>query len=258
MRGRHASIAYKNTFEVHVTLNFVYRKLYDLCYNNDKKGNKDEFILHMNTLYQKNDIESLVVDLVESGALKTSSIIKAFKKVPRRDFVIKHKRDQAYDDVALSIGYGATISQPYTVAFMLELLKLEKGHKVLDIGSGSGWTAALLAYIVGNSGFVYAVESVAELVEFSRNNIGKYGFTNLKIIHGDGTKGLSEGAPYDRIHVAAAAVEIPEILKEQLAVGGVMVIPTQDDDIRRIFKVNEDTYEETVYDGFMFVPLVAS
>jgi len=210
----------------------------------------------MITLYQKNDRESLIYDLLETNALKTPEIVRAFKKIERYYFVPKHKREMAYDNTPLSIGFGSTISQPYTVAFMLELLKLQKGHKVLDVGSGSGWTAALLASIVGDDGFVHSIETIPELVEFSRNNVGRYAFGNLKIFRGDGTKGWEQAAPYDRIHVAAAAESIPEALKDQLAVGGVMVIPTQENDVRRIYKITKDLYDERVYEGFVFVPLV--
>lgn len=201
-------------------------------------------------------MEILIQQLIDQGYLKTPAIINAFKKIRREDFLPEQLKSEAGINAPIPVGYGQTNSQPLTVAFMLELLQPQPGHKVLDIGSGSGWTSALLAEIVGASGQVFAVERIPELVEFGKKNAAKYNFKNLQFIFGDGTKGLPAEAPFDRILVSAAAVEVPDALKNQLAVGGKMVIPTSAQDIRLIEKVNKDDYRETVFPGFVFVPLV--
>ncbi len=202
-------------------------------------------------------MNALVQKLIGDGALKTSLIIEAFKKVARADFVPESIRSEAWRDEALPTFEDQTISQPYTVAFMLELLDAHRGETILDVGSGSGWVSALLASIVGPKGKVYGIERVEDLVEFCKNNLGKYNFKNVKIIHGDGTQGLKEYAPFDRVHVAAAALAIPKALKEQLKIGGKMVIPTKNNDIRLIEKISKTQYTERIYPGFVFVPLIA-
>src|SRR3972149_2720436 len=118
----------------------------------------------------------LIKELMEEGILKTPSIIDAFEKVDRKDFVPEELKDRAYLNTPLPIGYGQTISQPLTVAFMLELLQPEKGNKILEIGSGSGWQTALLAYIVSGERKVFAAELIPELMAFGRQNVATYGF----------------------------------------------------------------------------------
>lgn len=201
-------------------------------------------------------MSDIVQKLIDDGVLKTPEIIKALRTVKRSDFLPASIRARAEDDAALPTFANQTISQPYTVAFMLELLQPEPAQKILDIGSGSGWVAAILARIVGKKGRVYAIERISELVEFCRDNLKKYHFTNLEILLGDGTRGLPQYAPYDRIHVAAAAQKIPVALREQMAVGGRMVIPTINDDIRLIEKISKNRYTEKIYPGFVFVPLI--
>ena len=124
------------------------------------------------------DNQSLINHLINVGVLKTPEIIKAFYKIDRAFFVPKEFHDYAYEDYPLSIGYGATISQPYTVAFMLELLQPKKGEKILDVGSGSSWTTALLAHIVGIKGKIFGVEIVPELIKFAKDNLKKFKFSN--------------------------------------------------------------------------------
>jgi protein-L-isoaspartate(D-aspartate) O-methyltransferase len=157
-------------------------------------------------------------------------------KVPRELFVPEAYRDEAYDDTPLPIGYGQTISAPSIVAYMIELLDPEPGMKVLEVGAGSGYAAAVLAEIVApedapenKRGIVYAIERIPELAEFARRNLEKAGYSDrVIVIVGDGTKGYSEEAPYDRILVSAAAPRVPEPLLEQLSRGGKMVIPLGD------------------------------
>ncbi|HEY4475459.1 MAG TPA: protein-L-isoaspartate(D-aspartate) O-methyltransferase [Candidatus Paceibacterota bacterium] len=197
----------------------------------------------------------LVEKLVKERHLKTPLIIQAFKKVDRKDFVLPEYRDSAYLDEALPIGFGQTISQPLTVAFMMELLAPQGGGRILDVGSGSGWTIALLGEIAGQSGKVFGVERIPELVAFGRNNLAKYKFENAEILLVGKELGLPQEAPFDRILVSAAAEELPQELINQLKVGGRMVIPIKNS-IWQIDKISEQEIKREEYVGFSFVPLI--
>jgi len=197
----------------------------------------------------------LVEKLVKERHLKTPLIIQAFKKVDRKDFVLPEYRDSAYLDEALPIGFGQTISQPLTVAFMMELLASQGGGRILDVGSGSGWTIALLGEIAGQSGKVFGVERIPELVAFGRNNLAKYKFENAEILLVGKELGLPQEAPFDRILVSAAAEELPQELINQLKVGGRMVIPIKNS-IWQIDKISEQEIKREEYVGFSFVPLI--
>lgn len=201
-------------------------------------------------------MKQLIKELIREGYLKTPEIIDAFYKVNRTDFVAGCFKKEAYVNEPLPIGCGQTISQPLTVAFMLELLKPKKGEKILDVGSGSGWQSSMLAYIVGEKGKIVAIERIPELSEFGRKNSRKYNFNNLKFIIGDGSVGFEEQAPYDKIIVAASAPgRIPEELKNQLKIGGRLVIPVGNS-IWLTVKNGENAYEEKKFPGFSFVPLI--
>lgn len=183
------------------------------------------------------------------------SVDDAFHEVHRRDFLLDDAKERAALDAPLPIGYGQTNSQPYTVRLMLEWLEVDEGQKVLDIGSGSGWTSALLAYLVGNEGAVYAVETISQLVKFGRENCKKLGIRNVKFFEAGKTLGLPKHSPYDRILVSASAAQFPEELLDQLAAPGKLVIPVGE----TIYEVEKDssgniTTEE--HYGFVFVPLV--
>lgn len=212
--------------------------------------------------------ERLLDDLVENGYLKTQDIIDAFKKIDRADFIPNELRESAYINEPLPIGFGQTISQPLTVAFMLELLSPQVGERVLDVGAGSGWQSALLAQIVcGNDGgesentrlpLVIGVERISELSDFAQQNVGRYSFIEkgiVKIITGDGTNGVPEFAPFDKIIAGAAGQEIPVSWKEQLKIGGVIVAPVIDS-VCVFKKIDKDKFDERKYFGFRFVPLI--
>lgn len=184
-----------------------------------------------------------------------NKIDEAFQKVRRADFLPEDMRKQAYDDIPLPIGYGQTNSQPYTVHKMLEWLDAGEGYKVLDIGSGSGWTTALLAQIVGATGKVYAVERIPDLVEFGRKNCDRVGIKNVQFFEADKELGLPKYVPYDRILVSASASKLPEELLSQLRITGKLVIPVQDD-ILEITKTSKDKYDIKIHPGFAFVPLI--
>ncbi len=199
----------------------------------------------------------LIDRLIEEGILRSPRIIRAFKKVDRKHFMPKHIRHLSSTDSAFPIGYGQTISQPTTVAIMLELLQPEEGNKVLDIGSGSGWTTALLAEIVGPKGEVYAVEIVPELVEFGQKNVQKFGYQNVQFFKGNGSLGLKEYAPFDRILCSASAPEVPLPLKKQLAPSGRLVIPVGEisQALVLVKRGKNGQFTEERYPGFVFVPL---
>lgn len=206
---------------------------------------------------------SLIDDLIRIGYLKTPAIIDAFRKIKRRNFLVSGSEEEAEINTPVAIGFGQTISQPATVAFMLELLQPKKGEKILDVGSGSGWTGGLLAQIVGAEGKVYGVERIRELKEFAEGNLAKYNFIKKgigQIFCSDGTKGLPNFSPFDKIVVAAAAEEIPEALLKQLRVGGRLVIPVgkqfESQDMVVVDKVGEDKFKKKIFPGFIFVPLV--
>lgn len=201
-------------------------------------------------------MNKLIEKLIDEGYLRTPEVIEAFYKVQRQDFLPPEISHQDSFDIPLPIGHDQTISQPYTVAFMLEALKLKRGQKVLDVGSGSGWSTALLASIVGPKGKVFGIERIDELRGFGEKNAAKYNFNNVIFAHGDGAKGLPKEAPFDRIMVSAAAFRIPEDLKKQLAIGGRMIIPTEAQDLRIIERKSENDFKETIHQGFLFVPLI--
>jgi protein-L-isoaspartate(D-aspartate) O-methyltransferase len=195
----------------------------------------------------------LVNNLIVSGALKTKRIIEAFYKIDRADFVSPSDRSNAYVNHALGIGYGQTISQPEVVAFMLELLDPNPGEKFLDIGSGSGWTTALLAEIVGLKGCVLGLELVSELVEFGQKNLEKYNFENVQIIQAkEGVLGLP-GEIFDKVLVSASASSLPQELIEQFTKK--LVIPIKDS-IWLISKNLNGNIKQQKYYGFNFVPLI--
>jgi protein-L-isoaspartate(D-aspartate) O-methyltransferase len=201
-----------------------------------------------------NSNSEMVDYLIDVGALRSNNIIEAFRNVDRADFVADRSAADIYEDYPLGIGRGQTISQPRTVAMMMEMLSPKEGQKILDIGSGSGWTTALLAYMAGESGSVIGVERVAELVRFGSANLKKYNFKNAKIIEAGDKLGI-EGETFERILVSAAAEEFPYELKSQLKVGGKIVIPVQNS-IYEMTKDENGELDGVEHYGFTFVPLI--
>ena len=193
----------------------------------------------------------LISSLITQRVLKTDSLIEAFSKIDRADFVPYELQNMVYEDRPLPIGASQTISQPYTVAFMLELLQPQAQDRVLDFGSGSGWTTALLASICKH---VDAVERIKSLVVFSKENLLKYSFNNISL-HQAGRKLGLPGESFDKILVSCAADEVPGALIKQLHLGGTMVIPVGHS-IFKIRKKSEHDLDIQEYPGFVFVPLV--
>lgn len=211
----------------------------------------------------RNELEK---DLIRNGYLKSPLLIEAFKNIDRKDFVPKELMDLAYINEPLHIGFGQTISQPLTVVFMLELLDPRPGEKILDVGAGSGWQTALIAYCVskgGKSGEVLGIERIREFKEMAEENVSKYNFIEkgiARILLGDGSHGapskfLPQGG-FDKIIAAAMATEIPLAWKEQLKIGGRIVTPVFQS-IWVLDKISEGEFRKQEYFGFSFVPLIS-
>lgn len=190
--------------------------------------------------------------------ISEEKVREAMLRVPRHKFIPEYEREEAYIDAPLDIGYGQTISAPHMVAIMCELLELSEGHKVLEIGSGSGYNAAVMGELVGKSGHVYTVERIEPLVHFARENLKETGYNNVTLILEDGSMGYSRYAPYDRISVTCAAPHVPEPLLEQLKPGGIMVIPVGNysQELLRIKKDSEGNIHKEKKGGVVFVPLI--
>ncbi len=171
----------------------------------------------------KTERREMVEYQIEGRGIRDARVLKAMMKVPRHEFVLKSYRSRAYIDSPLPIGEGQTISQPYIVAFMTEILALEKSHKILEIGTGSGYQAAVLAEICDT---VYTIEIFETLGKKASELFDELNYHNIKVKIGDGYKGWKEHAPFDRIIVTCAPTHIPEPLQEQLEEGGMMIIPT--------------------------------
>lgn len=190
--------------------------------------------------------------------VRSPAVLDAMLRVPRETFVLDELRDLAYDDRALPIAAGQTISQPYIVAMMVEALDLQGGERVLDVGTGSGYAAAVIACIAEK---VYSIERINELAENAQKVLLAEGFTNVEVRIGDGSLGWPEAAPFDAIAVAAGAPVVPEALKQQLAIGGRLVLPVganndEGQQLLRITRVGKVEFETEELAAVRFVPLI--
>ncbi len=208
---------------------------------------------------------ALVRQLISEGIIRSDKVKNALMRVPREDFVPSNYREWAYVDSPLPIGHGQTISAPHMVALMTELLDPEPGDIVLEVGTGSGYQAAILAEIVAKNsllkrGHVYTIERIPELAEFAKENLRRTKYIDyVTVIVGDGTKGYPDAAPYDRIIVTAAAPSIPQPLIEQLKPGGRIVIPVGDLYYQRllvVFKRIDGSLDVRKDTWCVFVPLI--
>lgn len=191
---------------------------------------------------------------IKNKIITNKNLIKAFTKIPREEFVLKEYKDDAYSDIALPIIKGQTISQPSTVMIMLQALELKKSDKVLEIGSGSGYNAALLSKLVKE---VYTTEIISELVEYAKDKLKKLNIKNVIVFHYDGSKGLAKYAPYDKIIITAASEKVPEILFKQLKNNGILLASVGPSNIQSLLKYKKKNNKLEVKDlgSFMFVPL---
>jgi len=198
--------------------------------------------------------ERMVRDQIEARGVKNPRVLAAMRKVPRHRFVPPELAERAYADGALPIGHAQTISQPYIVASMTELVDPQPGDTILEIGTGSGYQAAVLAELVAK---VHTIEIVPELAERSRRLLAELGYTNVEVITGDGWKGLPSEGPFDGIVVTAAPAEIPAPLLEQLALGAKLVIPVgREHQMLRVVERTKEGLEERGLYPVRFVPLV--
>ena len=200
---------------------------------------------------------SMVATQLRRRGIRDERVLATMEHVPRQLFVPEHLRRLAYDDEALPVGNAQTISQPYIVAFMLEQLEVASEHRVLEIGTGTGYQAALLAELAAK---VYTIERVPELAEIARHNLRDLGYSNVEVVLGDGTTGHPDHAPFDRIIVAAAAPQMPPALFNQLAEGGRMILPIGSTEVQRLMLVRKQNGAPTAtqLEDVRFVPLVGS
>jgi len=198
--------------------------------------------------------EEMVLGQVEARGIRDTGVLLAMRKVPRHRFVPEAPLARAYGDYPLPIGLGQTISQPYIVAFMAEAANIAPGDRVLEVGTGSGYGAAVLAELAAE---VYTIEIVPELAERARGVLGRLGYANVEVRTGNGWLGWPEFAPYDAIVVTAAPDEIPEALVEQLVLGGTMVIPVGEIfQTLRVLRKTPEGVEEVASIPVRFVPMV--
>ncbi len=197
--------------------------------------------------------QSMVAEQIEARGIENSRVLAAMNNVPRHEFVPLARRHQAYNDRPLPIGEGQTISQPYIVAFMAEVADLGPDSKVLEIGTGSGYGAAVLAQVAKE---VYTIEILEPLAKRADETLKRLGYTNIRVKHGDGYRGWPDQAPFDAIVVTAAPPYVPEPLKQQLKVGGHLVIPVgkKFQDMRVLTRTEDGFAENSVLD-VRFVPM---
>lgn len=203
--------------------------------------------------------EIMIREHLMGRGIRNQAVIKAMREVPREAFVDESLAEQAYEDHPLPIAGGQTISQPYIVAYMTEALELHSSDRVLEIGTGSGYAAAILGRIVST---VHTVERLAGLAQSARQRLELLGYTNIVVHEGDGTLGWPEHAPYDAIVVTAGAPELPKPLLGQLAIGGRLVIPVgASHDLQvlvRVRRIGESEYKRDELCGVRFVPLIGT
>ncbi|RKX96144.1 MAG: protein-L-isoaspartate O-methyltransferase [Spirochaetes bacterium] len=206
--------------------------------------------------YREKEVDYLIDYELKPAGITDEKVLNAIRKVRREKFIPESLRNRAYGNYPLPIGENQTISQPYIVALMTQALEIDKNDKVLEIGTGSGYQAAILAELAR---IVYTVERIPSLLDRARTNLYSQGYDNIILVLGDGTQGLPEYAPYDKIIVTAAAPKIPEPLIEQLKGGGKMVIPVGDrfvQDLKLVEKaLNGRIYQKSL-GGCRFVPLI--
>lgn len=205
--------------------------------------------------YRERGARKKLVELLRSRGIEDEHVLRAMGKVPRHFFFDETFWNQAYKDIAFPIGDGQTISQPYTVAYQSELLHIKKGDQVLEIGTGSGYQTCVLMELGAN---VVTIERQQNIYNRTIRVLPGMGYKPV-FCCGDGSKGVAEHAPYDKIIVTAGAPLVPEILLKQLKIGGILVIPVGDEKTQKmvtVIRVSETDYEKIVLDTFRFVPLV--
>jgi protein-L-isoaspartate(D-aspartate) O-methyltransferase len=201
--------------------------------------------------------EQMVEDQIASRGIRDPSVLHAMRTVPRERFVAESQQDQAYGDGPLPIGDGQTISQPYIVALMTEAVEPRPGDRALEVGTGSGYAAAVLATIVAE---VYTVERLGNLARIARTRLACLGYRNVHVLESDGTLGWPEHAPYDAIIVTAGGPRVPPALLEQLGIGGRLIMPVGSahrfQHLVHVTRTGTETYEQKDLEDVAFVPLI--
>jgi protein-L-isoaspartate(D-aspartate) O-methyltransferase len=205
--------------------------------------------------------EELISKLTEYGYIKTEKVRNAMLKVPREEFLPIESKQFAYVDQPLPIGHGQTISAPHMVAMICEELSLQDEMKVLEIGTGLGYNAAVVAEIVGEKGHVFSIERIKNLARAANENLERTSYSNIvKVIVGDGTMGYKKEAPYDRIYATASAPSVPDPLKKQLIIGGKLITPIGSDhyfqELICITRTTEHEFKSIKLGGVAFVPMI--
>jgi len=201
--------------------------------------------------------QALIARLQEVGYIQSDRVRQAFLTIPRENFILPEEKKSAYQDAPLSIGYGQTISAPHMVAIMAEALHVEEGHRVLEIGTGFGYHAAILSYLVGCHGKIYSIERIHALAEQAKVNFKKTEITNVEVFEGDGSLGLPDHAPFNRIYLTCAAPSIHQSLIKQLTNNGILLAPVGRVfcELTRVQKTKNDMITEQL-GGCAFVPLI--
>jgi protein-L-isoaspartate(D-aspartate) O-methyltransferase len=202
-------------------------------------------------------MQELTRYLIEAGFIKTDRVAKAFLKCDRKGFVRREDIPSAYEDVPLVIGYESTISQPSTVATMIEMLHLSDGNKVLEVGTGSGWEACIISCLVGKKGRVTTIDINQSVEEFAKATIKAHGCANIKQVKGNGTLGYRPNAPYDKIVFTAAVPVLNRKALLQLKKGGRLIAPVGEGQVQVMTVVDRTAkgFERTEHGRFSFVPL---
>ncbi len=210
----------------------------------------------MHDSYRHKGLRRQLIEELRAKGIDDERVLAAMMTLPRHFFLEKAFEEWAYTDKAFPIGNEQTISQPFTVAYMTRLLEVQKRQKVLEIGTGSGYQAAILSLLEAR---VYTVERQEELFLQTKTFLKTLGLTHIRCFFRDGSVGLPEFEPYDRIIVTAAASSVPEALKAQLTISGIMVIPVGGEEGQRMYRItrlSETDYEEQAFEKFRFVPFL--
>ena len=206
--------------------------------------------------YRYKGLRKKLADLLRRKGITDDEVLKAIENLPRHYFLDPAFLEKAYEDTAFQIGEGQTISQPYTVAYQTQLLEIKKRDKVLEIGTGSGYQACILAMVGAK---VFTIERQKKLFDKTTKLLALIGTPNIKMFYGDGFEGKPAFAPFDKVLITAAAPEIPRKLLDQLRIGGMMVIPLGEGTVQRmlrITKVGEKQFETEEFEDFKFVPML--